>query len=172
MSQMYRVTFQVFYENVIDTGDYIICASSQEMAADAIMQYLELPRSRTRFEVVRVRPGIYEISRKEIDMPEKKSTIRHYHDGRDPEPVRVHKYSVHVAGIITARNENNALNKLVKRLSDSANEKRMVRSEPRSIGLYVECKALDEPREIGGMAAVETYQPKHFIGGMRGGNSK
>lgn len=65
--QMYRVKFaRKLQDDMVDMGDVIVCASSQESAISIIGHHLDLKMAETEMEVSRVKPSIYQISRREV----------------------------------------------------------------------------------------------------------
>lgn len=65
---MYRVRFtRKLGEHSVDQGDVVVCAQTQQLALIVVAEQLELPASETQFEVARVKPSLYQISRKTVD---------------------------------------------------------------------------------------------------------
>lgn len=64
--QMYKVSFRQHTSDAIDTGDVLVCAASADAAIDMVMHHLGLVPSDTVVEVVRVKPSVYELFRKEV----------------------------------------------------------------------------------------------------------
>lgn len=65
--QMYRVKFvRRISSEKVDLGDVVVCAASAEMASDAVVRWLDLPRSETEMDVSRVKPSLYQVSRREV----------------------------------------------------------------------------------------------------------
>ncbi len=66
--QMYRVKFaRKLSDAKVDVGDAVVCASSQENALVLVAQILDLPVSGTEFEVARVKPSFFQVSRRTVD---------------------------------------------------------------------------------------------------------
>lgn len=64
--QMYRVKFALpLAENMVDLGDVLVCAASNELAQDLVCQVLEIRRSDAQFDVARIKPSLYQLGRKE-----------------------------------------------------------------------------------------------------------
>lgn len=61
--QMYRVKYVSRLGKEADLGDVIVCASNADAAMDTVRAALDLPASGTEYDVVRVKPSIYQISR-------------------------------------------------------------------------------------------------------------
>lgn len=76
--QMYKVSFQTHYPDIIDVGESLVCAANSDLAAELIREHLKLPISATVFEVNRVKPSIFTLSRKEIA----KNANAHYNANR------------------------------------------------------------------------------------------
>lgn len=63
MSQLYLVTFVSNQATEIETGKIIIVAKDQDEATMAVGAVFGLPVSQTRYEVQRVKPSLYQVSR-------------------------------------------------------------------------------------------------------------
>jgi hypothetical protein len=77
MAQMYEVAFQTHYEDLIDIGKVVVCADSNEKASEMVCFLFDLPASRTVFDVVRIKPSIFQISRKEVSKKARRKSINH-----------------------------------------------------------------------------------------------
>ena len=65
--QMYRVKFaRKLQDDMVDMGDVLVCANSQEAAITLVGHHLDLRMTETEMEVSRVKPSIYQISRREV----------------------------------------------------------------------------------------------------------
>jgi hypothetical protein len=65
--QMYRVKFaRKLQDDMVDMGDVLVCANSQEAAITLVGYHLDLRMTETEMEVSRVKPSIYQISRREV----------------------------------------------------------------------------------------------------------
>lgn len=68
--QMYKVEFHSQKGKAVETGKYLVCAANSEQAQSAVALSLELTPSATRFDVSRVKPSIYELSRSDYTLKE------------------------------------------------------------------------------------------------------
>jgi len=167
--QMYRVAFTTHWEDRIERGDVLVCADNQEAARDMVITHKQLASSRTQTEVARVKPSIYDISHTDTPIGEKKASARNFGDynGR---PAVQHRVSI--SAVVNATNDEHALRKVASKLHDRGNERRTTGKQDDK-GMFVEVTPLIPGHgDVKGMEAVETYQPKHFIGGVRSGGSK
>lgn len=65
--QMYRVKFAKKIDpDTVDIGDVVVCAGSREAAMDMVAQVLELARSGTEMDVSRVKPSLFQVSRRTV----------------------------------------------------------------------------------------------------------
>jgi hypothetical protein len=65
--QMYRVKFaRRLSGDTVDLGDMLVCAGSQDMARDAVAQFHDLGASSVEWDISRVKPSVYQISRREV----------------------------------------------------------------------------------------------------------
>lgn len=65
--QMYRVKFaRKLTGDVVDLGDTLVCAQSQEAAGMMVSQALDISLSETEMIITRVKPSFYQISRREV----------------------------------------------------------------------------------------------------------
>jgi hypothetical protein len=113
---MYKVKFRHHKEKVIDVGEVVVVASSNELAAELVLTLLELPRSRTSTEVSRLKPNLYQVMRGEIpkEMPTNGTFPRSQKElDRLTEPDR-ERYSVQISAFVWAHSEDNAIKKLAK----------------------------------------------------------
>lgn len=65
--QLYQVSFQAHYEDMIDVGSVLVCASSNDDAADRVRLLFDLPQSRTTFDVKRIKGNLWQLERREIE---------------------------------------------------------------------------------------------------------
>jgi len=162
--QMYRVLFQTHYVSTVDKGDVLVCASNNQAAIDMVINLLNLPATRTQCEAQRVKPSIWELERKEIRMGEAKPSRRNYGlAAPEPPPVR---HLVNVSATITGRDEGQVIRRLAKKLNERSNNERNI-DQTENNPMLVDCKPLQSQGELHGMAAVETYRAKRFVGGVR-----
>ena len=105
--QMYRVKFARHDGDVVDHGDVVVCASDLDHASDVVSAILDLPPSSTVFDVARVKPGLYQISRHEAPRPVGPSVATF------PSADERHRYAVQASASVKAMSENGAIRKLV-----------------------------------------------------------
>jgi hypothetical protein len=114
--QLYNVKFRHHKEKVIDIGEVVVVASSNELAAELVLLWLELPRSKTSTEVKRMKPNMYQVMRGEIpkEMPANGTFPRTQAEmDRLLEPDR-ERYTVQISALVWAHSEDNAIKKLAK----------------------------------------------------------
>lgn len=114
--QLYNVKFRNHKANVIDVGEVLVVASSNEAASETVLSLLELPKSSTTFEVVRVKPNLFQVMRGEIpkEMPINGTFPRSQAAlDRLTEPDR-DRYSVQISGAVWAHSEDSAVKKLAR----------------------------------------------------------
>jgi len=167
MSQMYRVSFTTHWQDRIERGESLVCADNQEAARDMVITHKRLASSCTQTEIARVKPSIYDISHTETPIGEKKASARNLGEYSGKPSVQ---HRIQVSCVLNATGEDHALRKLAGKLNDRGNERRTTGKQDDK-GMFVEVTPLIPGHgDVKGMEAVETYQPKHFIGGVRGGN--
>ena len=65
--QMYRVRFaRKLLNDLVDLGDCVACSSTAEGAQEMVATIIGFPPSTAEFEVVRVKPSLYLIGRREV----------------------------------------------------------------------------------------------------------
>ena len=65
--QMYRVKFaNQLAGDYVDLGDVLVCAQSQDAARQAVVTILDLPASGVEMDVRRVKPSLYQVSRRTV----------------------------------------------------------------------------------------------------------
>ena len=120
--QMYRVKFAIkMPESNVDIGDVVVCAQSNDLARDMVMVVMSLPRSGVEMEVHRVKPSIFQISRRIIsdriptyDAHEVNASVmsRATFPGVTESRRDWFTYDVQATATIKAENENEAISKL------------------------------------------------------------
>lgn len=64
---MYRVRFARSLPNdMVDMGDCVVCAGNADAARDGVSAILRFPVSTAQFEIIRVKPGLHLIGRREV----------------------------------------------------------------------------------------------------------
>jgi hypothetical protein len=163
MAQMYEVQYTTHFPHVIDTGKVLVCANSQEMAADAAVVMLELPRSSTQCVVNRIRPAVYIIERREIDKTPKPKIKGGVMATIGPVFTKFHLL---IEGVFSARTEEHALRKLTTALNDKLARKKDMIVPDLKIEIFQFGGERSQAR-ASAMERVETYRPKSFVGGIR-----
>ena len=117
--QMYRVKFAIPIEgDQVDLGDCVVCAQSRENAAELMIMWLGLPRSTVELEVERMKPSLYQISRRVVTNSINTvtaETVNAAHASSATFPgvtetqTERHWHSVVAAAQIKAENENEAI---------------------------------------------------------------
>lgn len=120
--QMYRVRFaRKASVDIVDMGDIIVCAASNEAALDMVCAILGLRASEVVFDIARVKPSFWQISRRDVKNSItatealivgaanlSNATFPGVTEGRSDE----HWYSVCAQASIKAEDENEAIFKL------------------------------------------------------------
>jgi len=65
--QLYQVSFQAHYEDMIDIGSVLVCATSNDDAGERVRMLFDLPQSRTTFDVKRVKGNTWQLERREVE---------------------------------------------------------------------------------------------------------
>lgn len=68
--QLYKVSFRAQKGDVVETGTFLICASSRPDAEALLATTINLPPAVTTFESARVKPSLYELNRSEFRLSE------------------------------------------------------------------------------------------------------
>ena len=66
--QMYKVQFRTQKGSVVDTGTILVCAGNSSAAEDMVSVHMDIPARSTVFDTSRVKPSVYELSRREFTM--------------------------------------------------------------------------------------------------------
>jgi len=159
---MYDVSYTCHFQNVVDTGRVIVCAASNEQASDIVTATLALPPSRTRLNVVRIKPSIFQVERREID----RQPARRRHNGGGnsiPPPNDLMPYRLLVSAVVRGRSESNAIRKLAEHLIDRTRANNSSAAHAHIAGLLVECAAPEQQRQVKALEAVELYRAKRFV---------
>ena len=99
--QMYEVSFQVHWQDFLDIGKVLVCASDNQCAADTVRFHLGLPTSKTVFDVKRIKPSIWQLDRHEIY---KQSKTHSSNKKADPKG----KYLIKLTAGVMAASESHA----------------------------------------------------------------
>ena len=154
--QMYKVAFNVIYEGVIDCGTVLVCAANSEQAAEIIAFHLEIPASKATFDVSRVKPSVYTISRKEISKGVERNKAK--------SEIENAVWEVRASATVKARSEANAWRSFCTGILErAAAEKVVVNDNLKNLDLSCDRKEF-RPKE----SAVERqgiFTEKRFFSG-------
>lgn len=109
--QLYEVSFQAHYEDLIDVGKVAICASDKDDAAERVRMLFELPGSRTVFTTIRLKGNMLQLERREIV---KNKTARSINKERSPTAI----FLMSAASSIRAASEAHAWRKFAHAILD------------------------------------------------------
>ncbi len=155
--QMYQVSFQTHYENKIDMGKVLICAETAESASDLVIVAMELPRSKTKCESVRIKPSIYKLERREVHKPKGISVV----NGGGDSPMR--NYRCNASATIRATNEDHAMRRLATSIDERcASDKAMIPNYASS--LVLDCEQIVDQGRMKRLESVELYKGKNLLG--------
>lgn len=73
--QLYKVDFQTHYQTTVDMGSAAVCAENPDQAIEIVSCVYDIPKSKTLFDVQKIKPAIIEISRKEIEKPQSLAVV-------------------------------------------------------------------------------------------------
>jgi hypothetical protein len=116
-------------------GTVLVCSSDADAAAESVAFHFDLPRSQTVFDVVRIKPSIFQMDRHSVF---KKETAASLNQQRDP----LAKFECEVVATVRAASEAHALRRLGQALVQrSGSQKALV---DKAIGdLEVNCQRRD-----------------------------
>lgn len=163
--QMYRIEFQTRYDGVIDTGSAVVCAGDEDAAAAMLVWHLGLPVSMTVLDVKKLKPAVFNISRKEIIIPQRRAAS----GGPKNEP-ELAVYAVAVSAEVKAISEASAFRILAKSVTERASA-----NAPETSGKISDLEMRVERRELRARTPALEKQsiythPQFFRGGSaRGG---
>lgn len=159
MTQMYQVEFQTHYVNMVDTGTVIVCASDNNTASEMVIQLLALPRSRTKCETKRIKPSLYELTRREIKTSETKPSARNHGEAQD-----MKDFNLQISAAVSGTDEKHAMRRLAGSLIHKSKDQPVLDRHTKK--LMVDCNAVEpEQRRLRSMEQVELYKVRGFIGG-------
>lgn len=115
--QMYKVTFRQHLPDTVDTGDVLVCAANNEAASDLVMMHLGLTPSKTVVEAVRIKPSVYELSRRELVRSDI-AVLPSFVTGRARDELI--QCEVSVTAVVAAYSEQNAVRRLANALIEDA----------------------------------------------------
>ena len=155
--QMYRVKFQFHRQSLVELGEAVVMAESKDMAADMIRAAFNLPVSPTLFEAAKVKPAVYEISRKTVkqDLP---STATFPSTGEDERP----RFRVAISAIVRAASERKAAAKVAKAVTTECESG----DQSKLASLEIVCEEIGEPTTQSSTEKQAVYSyPKFLQGG-------
>ena len=160
--QMYEVEFRVHYEDLIDCGKVLVCASDNDSAAEMVRFHFGLPASQGTFDVKRIKPSIFQIDRRPIH---KKAEAQSINAARDPLAV----FTVDVTASIRAASESHALRKMGTMLIERSKAEKAIVDKSVS-DIEITCNRREyEPRSPAiDRQAIYTH-PRFFAGGAARG---
>lgn len=129
--QMYHVSFVTTYSDRKDAGKVLVCANDYEHAQLLVLTALELPTSKTTMEVSRVKPNLYQLSRKEYEkeklaaLPAFVSGKKDGSESRSNDDNVMRKHTLSVKAEVIAGNEANAWRKLAGAVTAKASSEKM-----------------------------------------------
>lgn len=159
--QMYKVSFRAKRGAVLDTGTYLICAGSTELAEQGVAAHLEIPVSGTTFDTARVKPSIYELRRSEYT--ETKSNLPSFITGQEEaEDGAVHE--VRASAKVFGFSESSVIRRFASAIVENASATRS--SLPKHINeLCVEVERADERVRASKVEEQSIYKEKRFFAG-------
>jgi len=160
--QMYKVSFQTRYNDIIDIGECLVCAANNELAADMIRESLRLPISSTIFEVNRIKPSIYSLSRKEVI---KNQNFHNHQTDKDPSV-----FMLSASCSIKAYSETSAWNRFSKSISERSFANKAVIEDGGIKDLEMNCERKELTPRSPAIEKQSIYKcPQIFAGGMARG---
>jgi len=122
--QMYEVTFQVHYDDIIDLGKILVCASNNDAAIEIVRFFLGIPASQATFSAVRIKPEIakHKEARKRHDEIHSMRDLVGAISGvdNDPSPISMSPWVLGVTAGVRAASESSAWIKLGKSIIEKA----------------------------------------------------
>jgi hypothetical protein len=160
---MYQVDYITNHVNgMVESGCAIILADSQVLAIDLIERELNLPPSRTRCEVAKIKPPVYKVkSRQSYPAADKKPQMRAFSDASDMR----HFHVLIEVTRVRAESEDQACRRIGEELIGRANKLR----NRHHLEMSVQCFD-GKPRAsgpLGTMAKIEMSRPSR--GRVQGG---
>lgn len=155
--QMYEVKFRVHYEDTIDMGTILVCASDNDSAAEMVRFHFDLPASQTVFEVARIKPSIFQMDRHAVH---KKAEAHSRNLEREP----LGKFEMDVVATVRAASESHALKRLGQALVQrSSSEKAIVDNTVADI--EISCKRRDYMPRSPAIERQAIYTNTQFFSG-------
>lgn len=174
--QMYQVSFQTHYENKIDIGKVLICADSLELSVDLVIAAMDLPRSRTTCESVRIKPSIFKLERREVyktsvvvggnpdSGPVVPAAALSAITSRSHSGSSMNNYRCQGSAVIRAVDEDHALRRFATSIEERcASEKAMIPNYASK--LILDCEQLIDQGHMKRLESVEMYKGKNLVGG-------
>lgn len=156
--QMYRVEFTSVRGRLVERGEFLCCAQNADAARDLVSTVAHVQPSDTVFDVVRVKPSIYELRRSEFV----KNDLPAFITGGKEEDGAVFEMTA-TAKVFAWSNEN-ALRRLAGALIDEASANKGARS--RHVNeLSVDIQKADERPRPSRVEEQSIYREKRFFPG-------
>lgn len=171
MSQMYEVAFQAHFSNVVDIGKVIVCAPSQEAAADMAITLLELPRSVTRCDVRRIKPSLWQLERREISKNDDRPT-RNVSRSLPATPFT--RFHLQIDAVISARSEFQVIRRVAEALLERVSGRKTPDTRNQALDIIVDCKPLHESvarKQESTLERIEMYR-SGAAGRVQGGRTQ
>lgn len=155
--QLYEVSFQTNYEDAIDCGKLIVCAKSNDEAADRVRISLDLPASRTVFTVNRIKENLFQMDRRQI---EKNLAARASVAAFAPKQ----KFILGVTSTIRAASETLAWIKLGHAIIDRSKAKKAI-VDPAVLEIESTCDAMGSLPPVANLSREAVYKEHQFVQG-------
>jgi hypothetical protein len=118
--QMYKVKFHTQTEDRAEFGTYLVCARNSEEAEQAVALTANLTQSKATFDTQRVKPSVYELTRRELTRRELTiSETGIVSDAKENGAV----HEVRSSAKVFANSESVAMRRLAQALIDRASAK-------------------------------------------------
>lgn len=155
---MYKVIFRAKRGAVLDTGTYLICAGSAELAEQGVAAHLEIPASGTVFDTARVKPSIYELKRSEYT----ETKLPAFLNAPETDDGAVHE--VRASAKVFGYSESTVLRRFANAIIESASAAKT--ALPKHINeLSVEVERADERVRVSRVEEQSIYKEKRFFAG-------
>lgn len=157
--QLYKVEFRTQRGDAVETGTYLACARNTEDAEALIAATINAPPSMTEFTTRRVKPSIYELSRRDFKLSE----IADFLVSKGPEQEgAVHE--INASAKVFGYSESSVIRRFAGALVESASAtNRMPNKNVNELSLTIE-RADHRPRQSR-VEEQSIYKEKRFFAG-------
>jgi hypothetical protein len=163
--QMYQVQFQSHYEDIVDLGNVIVCATSADVAEDMVIALLDLPQSKTIMKTARIKPSLFSISRREIHKPRPALKALAVSEKAPGSTQRAIKFRCQASAVVSGLTEEHAVRRLADSIRDRAGGRNAM-IDAHTNGLAITCDPIvDRKATMNNMEKVEMYKAKRFVQG-------